>query len=230
MTSVIQDLRHGFRLLFRQKGFTAVAALVLALGIGANTAVFSLVNSLVLKPRLGAPDVELAGVYSRDRTQPDSYRGFSYPNYADLRERTDLFRSLAAHTFAMVGMGDGEATRRVFVNITTANFFDTFGVSLLFGRAFFGRRGTARRGHARDDPQLQRVAATGRQPRDPRQAGSSERTRLHRDRRRAARVRRISDARIAGALAADRASTTRSPTTSSATGCRRRWRTGATIR
>ncbi len=136
MTSVIQDFRHGVRLLFRQKGFTAVAALVLALGIGANTAVFSLVNSLVLKPRPGAPDVELAGVYSRDRTQPDSYRGFSFPNYADLRARPDLFRSLAAHTFAMAGLGDGEATRRVFVNIATANFFDTFGVPLLFGRSF----------------------------------------------------------------------------------------------
>jgi hypothetical protein len=136
MESVLQDFRHGFRLLFRQKGFTAVAALVLALGIGADTAVFSLVNSLVLKPRPGAPDVELAGVYSRNRTEPDSYRGFSYPNYAELRARTDLFRSLAAHTFAMAGMGEGEGTRRVFVNIATANFFDTFGVALLFGRSF----------------------------------------------------------------------------------------------
>jgi predicted permease len=136
MASLFQDLRYGFRLLVRQRGFTAIAAVVLALGIGANTAVFSLVNVLVLKPRLGAPDVELAGVYSRDRTQPDEYRGFSYPNYADLRARTDLFRSLAAHTFSLVGLGEGEATRRVFIDIATANVFDTFGVPLLHGRTF----------------------------------------------------------------------------------------------
>lgn len=85
MSSLIQDLRFGARLLVRDRAFTAVAAIVLALGIGANTAVFSLMNSLVLKPRVGAADHELAGVYSRDRTQPGSYRAFSYPNYADLR-------------------------------------------------------------------------------------------------------------------------------------------------
>jgi hypothetical protein len=136
MASFVQDLRFGFRLLVRQRGFTAVAALVLTLGIGANTAVFSLVNALVLKPRPGAPDAELAGVYSRDRTQADEYRGFSYPNYVDLRARTDLFRSLAAHTFSLVGLGEGETTRRVFIDIATANFFDTFGVPLLHGRTF----------------------------------------------------------------------------------------------
>ena len=136
MATFLQDLRLGVRLLWRQRGFTAIAAVVLALGIGANTAVFSLVNSLVLKPRPGAADAELAGVYSRDRTQPDAYRGFSYPNYADLRARTDLFGSLAAHTFSLVGFGEGESTRRVFVDISTANFFDTFGVPLLHGRTF----------------------------------------------------------------------------------------------
>ena len=109
MATFVQDLRFGFRLLVRQRGFTAIAALVLALGIGANTAVFSLVNALVLKPRPGAPDAELAGVYSRDRTQADEYRGFSYPNYADLRGQTDLFRSLAAHTFSLVGPRRGRS-------------------------------------------------------------------------------------------------------------------------
>ncbi len=136
MTSFFQDLRHGFRLLFRQRGFTAVAVLVLALGIGANTAVFTLVNALVLKPRPGVPDTELAGVYSRDRTQPDAYRAFSFPNYADLRARTDLFASLTAHNFSLVGMAEGDGTRRIFVDIATGNFFDTFGVRLARGRSF----------------------------------------------------------------------------------------------
>ena len=113
-----------------------MAALVLALGIGANTAVFTLINALVLKPRPGVPDAELAGVYSRDRTQADAYRAFSYPNYADLRDRKDLFVSLTAHNFSMIGLAEGDSTRRIFVDVITANYFDTFGVPLARGRAF----------------------------------------------------------------------------------------------
>jgi predicted permease len=136
MTSLLQDLRFGVRLLYRNRSFTVVAALVLALGIGANTAVFTLINSMLLKPRPGASDAELAGVYSRDRTQPDAYRAFSYPNYADLREQSDLFASVTAHTFSMLGLADGNVTRRVFVDVVTSNFFDTFRVPLAHGRAF----------------------------------------------------------------------------------------------
>ena len=136
MAAFLQDLKYGVRLLVRHRGFTVVAALVLALGIGANTAVFTLINGMVLKPRPGVPDAELAGVFSRDRTQADVYRGFSYPNYADLRDRKDLFVSLAAHDFAMIGIGEAGATRRVFADVITANFFDTFGVPVVRGRAF----------------------------------------------------------------------------------------------
>src|SRR4051812_15186020 len=120
MSAFLQDLKHGVRLLIRHRGFTVVAALVLALGIGANTAVFTLINSMLLKPRPGVADSELAGVYSRDRTQPDAYRAFSYPNSADLRDR-GLFASLAAHNYAMIGLAEGTATRRVFVDIITSN-------------------------------------------------------------------------------------------------------------
>ena len=136
MASFVQDLRLGFRLLVRQRGFAAVAVLVLAFGIGANTAVFTLVDALVLKPRPGVPDHELTGVYSRDRTRPDAYRSFSYPNYVDLRDRQDLFASLTGHTFALVGQTEGDQTRRIFANLVTRNFFDTFGVRLLRGRTF----------------------------------------------------------------------------------------------
>jgi len=136
MAAFLQDVRHGIRLLFRYRGFTVVAALVLALGIGANTAVFTLINSMLIKPRPGVPDAELVGVFSRDRTQVDVYRGFSYPNYADLRDRTDIFQSLTAHDYAMVGVTEGTMTRRVFADVITANYFDTFGVPVIKGRAF----------------------------------------------------------------------------------------------
>ena len=136
MSAFLQDIKHGIRLLFRYRGFTVVAALVLALGIGANTAVFTLINTMLIKPRPGVPDSELVGVFSRDRTQVDVYRGFSYPNYADLRDRTDLFASLTAHDYAMVGVTEGSTTRRVFADVISANYFDTFGVPVVKGRAF----------------------------------------------------------------------------------------------
>jgi len=131
-----QDVRFGVRLLLRQPGFTAVAVLVLALGIGANTAVFSLVNTMLLKPRPWLADGKIVGVYSKDTSQPDQFRAFSYPEYLELRARTDVFESLAAHTFSLVGIGEGDGVRRVMADVATANFFATFGSPLTMGRTF----------------------------------------------------------------------------------------------
>ena len=136
MQSVVQDVRFGLRLLIRQPGFTAIALVVLTLGIGVNTAAFGLANALLLKPRTGGIDSELAGVYSRNRTRPDTYREFSWADYAALREQTSVFRSVTGHSFGFVGLDEGGSPRRVFADIVTANFFETFGVSLLLGRSF----------------------------------------------------------------------------------------------
>jgi predicted permease len=135
MHQLLQDLRFGARTLRRAPGFTLVAVLVLALGIGANSAMFTLVNALLLRPLAGRAD-EMVGLYSHDRTKPDSYRGFSYPNYVDIRERNDVFEGLMAHTFAMVGLPDGDTTRRAFVEVVSSNYFDTLGVPLAAGRSF----------------------------------------------------------------------------------------------
>ena len=135
MSNILQDFRYSLRLLRRTPGFTAVAVLVLALGIGANTAMFSLVNALLLKPMPGRVG-ELVGVFNRDRTKPDSYRGFSYPAFVELRDRNGVFEGLTAHTLALVGIREGETTRRTFAAVVSSNYFTTLGVPLAAGRAF----------------------------------------------------------------------------------------------
>jgi predicted permease len=135
MTTLLQDLRFGLRLFSRQPGFALVAILVLGVGIAANTTMFSLVNTLVLKPRPGAGE-SLVAVFSKHRVEPDTFRAFSYDNYTDLRARTDVFASLTAHNPAMVGITEGEVTRRAFIDVTTADMFETFDLPLLMGRTF----------------------------------------------------------------------------------------------
>ena len=115
---LLQDLRYSLRLLRRTPGFPAVAVLVLAVGIGANTAVFSVVNALLLRPMPGRI-AELVGVFNRDRTKPDGFRGFSYPAYTDIRDRNDVFESLMAHTLSLVGIRDGDSTRRSFASASS---------------------------------------------------------------------------------------------------------------
>src|SRR5450756_1417492 len=100
----MNSFSHGVRVLAKKPGFTAAAVLVLALGIGANTAIFSLVNAFLLKPVQIHKAEELVGLYSRDTAKPDNYRAFSYPNFADLRGQGGVFASLAAHNLAMVGL------------------------------------------------------------------------------------------------------------------------------
>lgn len=136
MRQFLRDLRFGARSLSKTPGFTGVAVVVLALGIGANSAMFTLVNALLLRPLAGKAD-ELVGLYSHDRTKPDSsFRGFSYPNYADIRASNDVFDALMAHTFAMVGVPAGDTTRQTFVEVVSANYFDALGAPLAAGRTF----------------------------------------------------------------------------------------------
>jgi predicted permease len=135
MRHLLQDLRFGTRTLLKARGFTAVAVAVLALGIGANSAMFTLVNATLFRPRAGQVD-ELVGLYSHDRTKADSYREFSYANYADIRDRNEVFAGLMAHTFSMVGVPAGDTTRQTFIEVVSANYFDTLGVHLSSGRPF----------------------------------------------------------------------------------------------
>jgi hypothetical protein len=136
MRLTLQDLRFGCRTLFKTPGFTIVAVAVLTLGIGANSAMFSLVNAMLLRPLAGKAD-DMVGLYSHDRTRPgETYRGFAYANYADIRDANDVFDGLMAHTFSMVGVTSGDTTRQTFVEVVSSNYFDVLAVPLTAGRAF----------------------------------------------------------------------------------------------
>lgn len=130
------DLRLSVRLIAKHPGFSGVAVLVLALGIGVNTAIFSLVNALLFKPLHGVEPGRLVGVYSRNAKTPDSYRAFSYAEYRLLRDDGSVFESLLAQNFALIGLGEGDTTRKVFAGVVSSSFFETLGVPLLRGRAF----------------------------------------------------------------------------------------------
>src|SRR5918912_1371093 len=101
---MLQELRHAFRLLIRNPGFTAIAALSLALGIGANSAIFSLADALLLRP-LPVVDPSAVVTVSTDRpNQPDGLGQLSYPDYRDLRDKTQAFDALTAFQFSTFSM------------------------------------------------------------------------------------------------------------------------------
>jgi predicted permease len=136
LETTLRDIRYAARVLRKAPGFTVVAVLTLALGIGANTAIFSLVNAVLLKPLKIQNPKEIFGCYSVDLHKPEIARAFSFPNYADLRERNSVFSMLAAHNIVQVGLTEGEITRHVFADIVSSNYFATLGVPLFSGRTF----------------------------------------------------------------------------------------------
>jgi len=134
MISFWQDVRYGLRMLGKNPGFTAVAVLTLALGIGANTALFSVVNGVLLNPLPFPNPAELVAVYSRTGTFQES--SISYPNFLDWQKDNHSFSSLSAFRsddFNMTGVGEPE---RLHAHMISAEFFPALGLQPLFGRNF----------------------------------------------------------------------------------------------
>ncbi len=133
---MIQDFRFAFRQLIKAPGFTIAAVLVLALGIGANTAVFSLVNTLFFAPPAYAKPHEMVQLFSQNKKDPKKFRGFSYPTYRDIREQNTVFSDALSFNFALIGLGQKGDTRRAFAAVVSSNYFSVLGVPLARGRAF----------------------------------------------------------------------------------------------
>src|SRR5687768_4040315 len=128
LDDLVQDTRFAWRMLRRSPGFTLTAIVTLALGIGVNSGMFSLVNGLLLRPlHQGGDDV--VTVHSRRTVPSGRNRAFSYPNYRDIQEgTTDIFANLAASFNGFVGVDIGEGYRSTYAAAVTASYFQVFGV------------------------------------------------------------------------------------------------------
>ena len=131
--SLAQDVRFALRMLRKSPGFTATAVIVLALGIGANGVVFSLINAAVLKPMNGGRHEDPVGLYTRDG---DRWRLFSYPEFVDLRNRNDAFAALFAEAPLSPGVTEGGLTRRAAAAYVSTNYFEALGTTPAAGRFF----------------------------------------------------------------------------------------------
>jgi predicted permease len=134
MGTFLQDIRYGLRLIAKSPGFAAVAILTLALGIGANTAVFSVINGVLLNPLPYAQPDRLVAVYAKNKAFDHS--SISYPNFLDWVRNQHSFTELASYRgddYNLTGMGEPQ---RVSAEMVSASFFPVLGVNTVMGRQF----------------------------------------------------------------------------------------------
>jgi predicted permease len=134
MTSFWQDVRYSLRMIGRAPGFAAIAILTLALGIGANTTIFSWINSALLNPAPGlAKPNEILSLVQGGK---DDYLGFSYPDIQAMRDRQQSFSGITACMFAPMSLTGKGKPERVWGMVASANYFDVLGVRPILGRGF----------------------------------------------------------------------------------------------
>jgi predicted permease len=136
MQILLQDARYALRQLRKSPGFTSVAVLTLALGIGANTAIFSLVNSALLKPVAAENSNQLVSIFFGD-PEGHGLSNHSYADYLDYRKESgDVLSGLAAYTTLPANLVVGQATERINVGLVGDEYFSVLGVRPIIGRAF----------------------------------------------------------------------------------------------
>ncbi|HEY7183802.1 MAG TPA: ABC transporter permease [Blastocatellia bacterium] len=141
MQTLIQDLRYGARTLIKNPGFTIVAVVTLALGIGANTAIFSVVNATLLR-RLPYDATRLVRVGSFNPKNEKGGGGASPADFWDWREQSRTFEHLTMYSGGGIGLKESERIEVIPGAKVTINFFETFGVQPMLGRVFVNEEGT----------------------------------------------------------------------------------------
>ena len=135
MTSIWQDLRYSLRIIVKAPGYAAITILTLALGIGANTTIFSWINSSLLNPVPGVSNA--SEVLSLTQGNPgDSPLGFSYPDFEAMRDGQQSFTGLTACIFTPMSLTGKGKPERIWGMVASANYFDVLGVRPMLGRGF----------------------------------------------------------------------------------------------
>ncbi|MGH9594106.1 MAG: ABC transporter permease, partial [Bryobacteraceae bacterium] len=146
---LLRDLAYATRTLRKSPGFTTVAILSLALGIGANTAIFSLINPMLLRPLNVPQPARLVRVLSGTKGG-EPPQDVSYPNYVEIRKSAQSMQSLAASSWPVqIGLGAsaGARSERAFASMVSGNYFSTIGVRAALGRTFLPAEDRTRGDH-----------------------------------------------------------------------------------
>ncbi len=141
MYSLIQDIRYAFRLSIRSPGFTAVAVLALALGIGANTAIFTIVNAVLIEPLPLHDPSRLVVLWENNSLRPGRPNTVAPANYLRWQDRATAFDQLAGFYEWRANLTGNDRPEELTAQDVTANFFSTIGVAPLLGRAFAPEEG-----------------------------------------------------------------------------------------
>ena len=140
MDTLWQDMRQGARMLVKNIGFTLTVALTLGLGIGANAAVFSIVNALILRPLAVSDPNNLYVLASVHEDNPDPH-GVSFKDFEDYQSQTDVFSEIAAASFGFVGLSADNRAERITVANVTGNYFGMLGIAPAYGRLILPTEG-----------------------------------------------------------------------------------------
>src|ERR1051326_4922358 len=131
----MRDIRYAARMLLKSPGFTTVAVLSLALGIGANTAIFSLINVVLLRPLPVADVSSLVTVSTTDQRNPGNLQ-LSHLNFRDLRAQNSVFTDMAGFGFNAMNFSNGAESQPITAQVVTANYFSVLGAQPALGRGF----------------------------------------------------------------------------------------------
>ena len=136
MNALARDLRFAFRMLVKNPAFTAAAVLTLALGIGLNTATFSAVHSILLRPLPGVEEPDRLVQLYREWASDFQYGSNSIPHFFSIKEEADVYESVTAWTFVPLNLSEGGQNERIMGEMVSADYFRTLGVRPVLGRGF----------------------------------------------------------------------------------------------
>jgi len=136
MQTLYQDIRYGVRMLLKKPAFSTVSVLILGIGIGANTGIFSVVSSVLLRPLPYAHPERLVRLMSIDTKRGTTGTNLSFPNFVDMRGSNDTFDALAAYNDSTAALTGGDTAERIDIVEAAADFFSVLDVQPLVGRGF----------------------------------------------------------------------------------------------